>query len=247
MACFAHNQKQAGGQGMGSVFFERPILNSPYAHPGRRWELIGSIPKTRTRRIAGQVGPELDRGAEHADGQEFNLTPLGDRPVNRILDGANPKGSTAFVIFTMSKTSCWQTNQQKCHVDWVVCGCDGEMEGGRAAEDHPGDFTNVKIHAPGFDRPDLRSAASRHSLPDRIVRVDDGRGAEESLNLVVEFKVDRGDDAKEEAETMSACSGTGVNQPAPFDRGAFAGFSAVHVVALPVAVLVKSYTTSQAA
>ena len=60
---------------MDSTFFERPILNSPYAHPGRHWELdtdgqpTGSI--IESRRDARFITP-IPRPKKHkrAKGQE---------------------------------------------------------------------------------------------------------------------------------------------------------------------------------
>ena len=45
-------------------------------------------------------------------------------------------------------------------------------------------------------------AVSRTYVPDFIVLVDDGHGAEDLLHLVVEIKGFRREDAKEKADTM---------------------------------------------
>jgi len=58
-----------------SSFFERPILNSPYAHPGRHWELDGDGQPTghiiESRRDARFITP-IPRPKKHkrAKGQE---------------------------------------------------------------------------------------------------------------------------------------------------------------------------------
>ena len=64
-------------------------------------------------------------------------TLAGDRPVKAILDAYNPTGSSAFVNFTTSKETRWQTDPRMCHVNWVVCDSDWETEFCRVAEAHP--------------------------------------------------------------------------------------------------------------
>jgi type III restriction enzyme len=71
-------------------------------------------------------------------------TLAGDRPVKAILDAYNPTGSTAFVNFTTSKQTRWQTDPRKCHVNWVVCDSDWEAEFCRVAEGHPRVVAYVK-------------------------------------------------------------------------------------------------------
>lgn len=64
-------------------------------------------------------------------------TLAGDRPVRAILDAYNPTGSTAFVNFTTSKETRWQTEPGKCHINWVVCDSEWEAEFCRVAERIP--------------------------------------------------------------------------------------------------------------
>src|SRR3989441_6655590 len=62
-------------QKMGTQFFDRPILNSPYAYPGRHWELDADGQPTghiiETRRDARFITP-IPRPKKHkrAKGQE---------------------------------------------------------------------------------------------------------------------------------------------------------------------------------
>lgn len=78
-------------------FFERPILNSPYAYPGRHWELdadgqptnriietrrrsdlITPVPKPKKRRRARGQAQMLfeDEGGLTSEEQEYNPTPI---------------------------------------------------------------------------------------------------------------------------------------------------------------------------
>jgi len=80
---------------MGVAFFERPILNSPYGHPGRHWELdaagqptnriieqrrrsdlVTPVPKPK-KRTASQERLLLDGGTGLSTAeQEYNATPI---------------------------------------------------------------------------------------------------------------------------------------------------------------------------
>ncbi len=131
-------------------------------------------------------------------------TLVGEKPVKAILDPYNPKGSTRFVNFTTSKETRWNTNgpPPKCPVNWVICDSDWEAEFCRVAEAHPRVRAYVTNQNLGFEVPYLMGAMPRRYLPDFIVQVDDARP--DPLNLVVEVKGFRGEDAKEKANTMRA-------------------------------------------
>ena len=63
---------------------------------------------------------------------------------------------------------------------------------------------------------------SRSYFPDFVVLVDDGRGDDDLLHLVVEIKGYRGEDAKAKRSTMDTYWVPGVNQLGNFGRWAFA-------------------------
>jgi type III restriction enzyme len=151
-----------------------------------------------------------------------------ERPVKAILDAYNPTGSTAFVNFTTSKALRWQTDPRKCHVNWVVCDSDWEAEFCRVAEAHPKVRAYVKNQNLGLEVPYLMGSTARKYLPDFIVQVDDGK--DDPLNLIVEIKGYRREDAKEKANTMRAYWVPGVNNLGKFGRWAFAEFMAVYEI-----------------
>src|SRR5439155_23751335 len=68
----------------------------------------------------------------------------------------------------------------------------------------------------------------RKYLPDFIVLVDDGHGAEDLLRLVVEIKGYRREDAKEKKSTMDTYWVPGVNHLGTHGRWAFAEFTEVY-------------------
>ncbi len=161
-------------------------------------------------------------------------TMVGERPVKAILDAYNPTGSTAFVNFTSSKGTRWQTDPRRCHVNWVICDSDWEAEFCRVAEAHPKVLSYVKNQNLGLEVPYLMGAVPRIYLPDFIVQIDDGRltpdGTPDPLNLIVEIKGYRGEDAKDKANTMRAYWVPGVNNLGKFGRWAFAEFTQVYEI-----------------
>jgi type III restriction enzyme len=163
---------------------------------------------------------------------------VGDRPVKAILDPYNPEGSTAHVNFTTSKATRWQTAPDRCHLNWVICDSDWEAEFCRVAEAHPRVRAYVKNQSLGLEIPYLMGSTPRTYLPDFIVCVDDGRDA--PLNLIVEIKGYRGEDAKVKAETMKTYWVPGVNNLGGFGRWAFAEFTEVYEIEAAFDALIAS-------
>src|SRR6202040_2750317 len=86
----------------------------------------------------------------------------------------------------------------------------------RVAESHPRVRAYVKNQNLGLV-PFLMGATPRRYIPDFIVQIDDGEP--EPLNLIVEIKGYRGENAKEKANTMRAYWVPGANNPQKFGRG----------------------------
>ena len=152
----------------------------------------------------------------------------GERPVKAILDPYNPTGSTIHVNFTTSKILRWQTDLRLCHINWVVCDSDWESEFCRVVEGHPRVKAYVKNQGLGLEVPYLMGSKSRKYIPDFIVQLDDGN--EDPLNLIVEIKGYRREDAKEKANTMRSYWVPGVNTLGQFGRWAFAEFTEVYQI-----------------
>jgi type III restriction enzyme len=151
----------------------------------------------------------------------INRSHAGENRIQAILDPYNPAGSTRHVSFTTSKMTRWQTRADRCHVNWVITDSDWEAEFCRVAERHPRVRAYVKNHSLGFEVPYQSGSESRRYRPDFIVRVDDGRGDDDLLNLVVEIKGYRGDDAKQKKETMETYWIPGMNNRGDWGRWAF--------------------------
>ena len=155
---------------------------------------------------------------------------MGSRPVKAVLDPYNPVGSTAHVNFNTTKTSRYETDSRRCHVNWVVLDGDWEAEFCRVAESHPQVRAYVKNHNLGLEVPYRSGSETRTYLPDFIVLVDDGRGDEDLLHLVIEIKGYRREDAKDKKATMETCWVPGVNNHGDYGRWAFAEFTDVYEV-----------------
>ncbi len=139
----------------------------------------------------------------------ITLTHLDKYPVKAVLDPFNPAGSTCAVHFSTTKTHRWQTDPQKCPVNWAVLDSGWEGEFCRIAEAHPQVKTYVKNQGLGLEVPYLLGSTPHTYVPDFIAVVDDGQ--ESPLHLVVEIKGFRGEDAKVKKNTMEAYWVPGVN------------------------------------
>ncbi len=155
---------------------------------------------------------------------------LEERPIRAVLEAYNPVGSTRHVRFTASKKTRWATNADRCHVNWAICDSAWETEFCRVAEAHPRVRAYVKNHGLGLEVPYRFQAESRTYVPDFIVLVDDGQGAEDLLHLVVEIKGFRREDAKEKADTMRTCWVPGVNALKTWGRWDFVEFGDVYAM-----------------
>ena len=157
---------------------------------------------------------------------------VGSRPIKAVLDPYNPTGSTAYVNFNTSKTDHWETSgpPPKCQLNWVILDSEWEAEFCRVAEKHPRVKAYVKNHNLGLEVPYRYGSEMRQYRPDFIVLVDDGRGDEDLLHLVVEIKGYRGEDAKEKKSTMDTYWVPGVNHLGSHGRWAFAEFTEVYQI-----------------
>ena len=182
----------------------------------------------------------------------------GETQIKAMLDAYNPSGSSRFVNFNTSKADRWQTSVNHSHVNWVVLDSDWEAEFCRIAERHPAVRAYVKNHGLGLEVPYRFLGESRKYRPDFIVVIDTqadladasaGGGVlahasgydiptrsvsedpDRYINLVVEIKGYRGEDAREKANTMQTYWIPGVNNLGTFGRWAFAEFTEVFQMA----------------
>ena len=152
---------------------------------------------------------------------------IDETPIKATLDAYNPVGSTSHVNFNTSKEDRWRTDASRCHVNWVILDSDWEGEFCRVVEKHPRVKAYIKNHNLGFEVPYRYGSETRKYRPDFVVLVDDGHGADDLLNLIVEIKGYRREDAKEKKGTMDAYWIPGVNNLKQYGRWAFVEFTDV--------------------
>ena len=155
---------------------------------------------------------------------------IGGRLVKAVLDPYNPLGSTVHVNFNTTKTSRYETDARRCHINWVILDSDWEAEFCRVAESHPHVKAYVKNHNLGLEVPYRYGSETRTYFPDFIVLVEDGHGKDDLLHLIVEIKGYRREDAKEKKATMDTYWVPGVNNHGRYGRWAFAEFTDVYAM-----------------
>jgi type III restriction enzyme len=164
---------------------------------------------------------------------------IGKSPIKTIPDPYNPLGSTSYVKFTTSRTDRWETDARRCHINWVILDSDWEAEFCRVAESHPRVKSYVKNHNLGLEVPYRFGSENRKYRPDFIVLVNDGHGEDDLLQLIVEIKGYRREDAKEKKATMETYWVPGVNNSGKYGRWAFAEFTEVYQIESDFAVKVE--------
>jgi type III restriction enzyme len=154
-------------------------------------------------------------------------------------------GTTAGVSFDTIK-DCWTTDPGKCHFnlvpldsDWenVVCGRLEEMDEVRAY---------AKNQAIGFRIPYTCDGRAGNYYPDLIVKLDDGRGAGDLLNLVLEVSGQRKKEKDAKVQTAKTMWVPGVNNLGTFGRWAFLEIdgSNLHKTKQEIRKLLKGATSS---
>lgn len=164
---------------------------------------------------------------------------IDHNPVKVLLDPYNSVGSTSYVSFFTTKANLWTTDSRRCPINYAVLDSDWEAEFCRVAENHPRVFAYVKNHNMGFEIPYRRGSERHKYVPDYIVLIDDGHGADDPLHLIVEIKGYRGEDAKDKKDTTETYWLPGVNRLKTFGRWAFAEFTEVYAMETDFAEKVK--------
>ena len=154
----------------------------------------------------------------------------GNGTIKPVLDPYNPEGSTRDVRFTTSKSIRWETDPRRCHVNWAVCDSNWEAQFCRIVEGHPRVRAYVKNQGLGLEVPYRYGATTRTYVPDFLVLVDDGRGDDDLLNLIVEIKGYRGEDAKDKKATMDTYWIPGVNHLKTRGRWAFRELTSIQTM-----------------
>jgi type III restriction enzyme len=110
----------------------------------------------------------------------------GERALLAVLALYDQAGSTRHVEFDTTKP-VMETDPERCQVSHVVGDTDDwEQKVAQSLETMPEVIAYVKNQGLGFTIPYTIDGEERQYVPDFIARIDEGRGAEDALNLVIE-------------------------------------------------------------
>lgn len=138
-----------------------------------------------------------------------------------ILAPYDQVGSTRYVDFDTTQP-VYSTRADKCHVSHVV-GDTGtwEQKTAQSLEDMDEVICYVKNERLGFSIPYTLNGEGHEYTPDFIVRMDDGHGKDDLLNLVLEVSGRDRRDKKEKVATARTLWVPAVNALGKFGRWAF--------------------------
>ena len=174
--------------------------------------------------------------------------------IKAVVAPYNPLGSTRNVNFTTGVRNSRpvggqffrvviDTSRDKSHVNRAVCDNNWEAAFCRIIDNHPKVISYVKNHGLGLEVPYLMGSTPRTYVPDFIVRVDDGKGPDDPLNLIAEVKGYRGEDAVAKANTMASYWVPAVNNLGSYGRWAFHEFKSVDQMASELEAVINNGST----
>lgn len=109
----------------------------------------------------------------------------GEKRLLPILRPYETVGSTRYVDFDTAKDT-YKTNRSKCHISHVVLDSSWEAKLAQVLEDESKVFCYVKNQGLGFTIPYTYKGEEHAYIPDYIVRIEDGHGRDDQLNLIIE-------------------------------------------------------------
>jgi type III restriction enzyme len=140
------------------------------------------------------------------------------RPILRPYDHI---GSTRYVDFDTTR-NVYSTREDKCHLNFVVCDTESwEQKMAQTLEDMDEVICYVKNQNLGFTIPYTINGEEHNYLPDFIVRLDDGHGRDNPLNLIVEVSGEARKDKAAKVSTARDLWVEAVNNHGGFGRWKF--------------------------
>ncbi|MGH2593953.1 MAG: BPTD_3080 family restriction endonuclease, partial [Anaerolineae bacterium] len=144
----------------------------------------------------------------------------GDRALKPILRPYDTVGSTRYVDFDTTR-DVYATDPNRCHVSHVVLDSNWEAKMAQSLEDMGEVRAYVKNQGLGFIIPYTLDGEERGYLPDYIVRIDDGHGPDDLLNLIIEVSGEPRKDKAAKVATARTLWAPAVNNHGGFGRWAF--------------------------
>ena len=138
-----------------------------------------------------------------------------------ILHPYDTIGSTRYVDFDTTRP-VFATRADKCHISHVVADTESwEQKMAEALENLPEVIRYVKNHNLGFTISYTLNGEEKNYIPDFIAYIDDGRGPDDLLNLIVEVTGERKKDKAAKVTTARALWVPAINNHGGFGRWAF--------------------------
>jgi len=151
----------------------------------------------------------------------------GEKALKPILQPYNTIGSTKYVDFDTTR-EVYPTDARYCHISHVVADTESwEQKMAQALEELGEEgivISYVKNQGLGFLIPYTVAGLDHNYMPDFIVRLDDGRGRDDPLNLIVEVT---GQKSKDKAAKTSTARNLWV--PAINNHGAFGRWDFIEI------------------
>jgi type III restriction enzyme len=144
----------------------------------------------------------------------------GERRVRAVLQPYDTRGTTAGVSFDTAKPR-WTTAADKSHINFVPCDSNWEAKFAQALEEMDEVKAYVKNQNLGFKIPYSFEGRPGNYYPDYLLRVDDGRGMDDLLNLIVEVSGQELPDKEAKVDTAAKLWVPAVNAEETFGRWAF--------------------------
>jgi len=137
-----------------------------------------------------------------------------------ILRPYDTLGSTRYVDFDTAR-DVYRTRAEKSHVSHVVLDSNWEAKLAEVLEDMDEVIHYVKNFQLGFTIPYTFNGEEKAYLPDYLIRIDDGHGNEDLLNLVLEVSGEARKDKAAKVETARNLWIPSINNHGGFGRWAF--------------------------
>jgi type III restriction enzyme len=145
----------------------------------------------------------------------------GTAALKPILRPYDTVGSTRYVDFDTTRP-VFATRDDKCHISHVVADTDSwEQKMAEALEDMPEVIRYVKNHNLSFTIPYTLNGEEKNYIPDFIACIDDGEGADDLLNLIVEVTGEKKKDKAAKVATARTLWVPAINNHGGFGRWAF--------------------------
>lgn len=145
----------------------------------------------------------------------------GEKLLKPILRPYDPIGSTRYVDFDTTKP-VYLTHADRCHISHVVADTDSwEQKMAQGLETLEGLRSYVKNQGLGFTIPYMLNGEEHQYIPNFIARIDDGHGADDLLNLIVEVSGEAKKDKAAKTATARTLWVPAINAHGGFGRWAF--------------------------